>query len=410
MCPLTLDFSLLDAILTFTLGSATASLLIMLHSARELFSGWRDPPPEGSLPPVTILKPLKGLDVELYENLLSLCGQDYPDIQLVCGVTGETDPAAAVVRRLQREHPHLDITLVVDPRDYGANHKVSNLHNMYRHAKHDVIVIADSDIRVGRDYLRRLVPPLQNPKVGAVTCLYRAVRKDGLPTLIESLFINTDFCGMVMVARKVERATYAFGATIALRRAVLEEIGGFLPIANYLADDYQLGNRVARRGYSLVLSDQVVDTITRVKGWRHLLQHQLRWARTYRVCRPRGYFASIVTHASFWAVVNAAAHGFSAPSCTISLALLCLRQFAAHRLCQHHLGCGLTARELLLVIPKDLLVSMVWFLAFLGNTVTWSERRFRVLRSGEMVDITERVAAKRAKWEASRVSTLSDRD
>jgi ceramide glucosyltransferase len=232
------------------------------------------------LPRVTLLKPLQGADADLYRSLSTFCGQDYPTFQIVFGVAAGADPAVQVVRRLQAEFPSVDIELVIDPRVHGANLKVSNLHNMYRAAKYEIILIADSDIRVTRDYLRRIVSEFADPRVGLATCLYRAVPTGGLPAVVETLCVNTDFVPMVMVARVAEKPSYAFGSTIAIRRAVLDASGGFLPLANYLADDYHLGNRIAACGQRLALSDLVVDTVTNVKTWRGLLAHQVRWAAT----------------------------------------------------------------------------------------------------------------------------------
>ncbi len=340
---------------------------------------------DSSLPGVTVLKPLKGLDADLYENLATFCRQDYPRFQLVLGVADPGDPAVQIVRRLQADYPHVRIDLVIDGRVYGTNYKVSNLHNMYRVAEHDVIVIADSDIRVPANYLRRIVVPLEDSAVGVVTCLYRAVSTGGLPTLTESLFINTDFSPSVLVARIVEKPTYAFGATMALRRSTLEEIGGFLPLANFLADDYHLGYRIAARGYQLVLSDLVVETVLAVGSWQRLFDHQLRWARTYRNCRPGGYFASILTHGVLWAVVNMLYNHFSPTACSIAIAICAVRVVTASVVGNRYLHASLRTREALLIPLKDLLVSVMWGLAFLGDTVRWSGNEFRVLPDGQMV-------------------------
>lgn len=377
----------------------------MLYSAREFFSRRRAEDADLALPAISILKPLKGLDVELFQNLSVLCRQDYERYQVIFGVADADDPAVAVVRELQAAYPQVDIELVIDGRVYGTNHKVSNLHNMYQRAKHEVIVIADSDIRVGTDYLRGLIKPLQASGTGLVTCLYRARNAGGLATRIESLFINTDWCHMVLVARKVERTSYAFGATIAMKRAILDEIGGFLPIADYLADDYQLGQRVVEHGYQAVLADQVLETVISLGSWRRLVQHQLRWARTYRICRPGGYFGSVLTHGTLWAVLNVLLHGFGPLSLLASGTVLALRHASAAMLCWRYLQTDTRAWELLLLAPKDLFISFIWFLAFAGDTVTWSGRRFRVFKSGRMVDVTtEADAADLAPWPTSPVS------
>lgn len=375
--------------LVIALGLTISAVLygIEIWSGHQFFR----PRPAGRppfQPPVTVLKPLKGVDFELYENLATFCRQIYPEFEIICGVADASDPAVEVVRRLQREFPRVALSLVIDGRVYGANYKVSNLHNMYRHARHDVIVLADSDIRVGPEYLSRVVEPLRDRQVGVSTCLYRAVNAGGLPTLVESLFINTDFANLVMLARKVETASYAFGATIAMRREVLEEIGGFLPIANRLADDYEIGYRVFERGYVNELSTEVVDTVLSVGSWRRLYDHQLRWARTYRVNRPGGYFGSILTHGTFWALLNAVVHGFGPLSLAASGAVVALRYVTAARMAWVHLKTDHSLAALALVAPKDLFVTALWFAAFAGNTVVWSGHRFAVRRGGEMLDLT----------------------
>ncbi len=385
------NIGLLQIPIAIGLLASAVFYVIELYSARQFFRP-RPLAASGYRPAVSVLKPLKGLDVDLYDNLVTLCQQRYAaPFQLVFGVADPEDPAADVVRRLQREFPRLDIEIVVDDRVYGANYKVSNLHNMYRHAKHEVIILADSDIRVGPNNLARVVEPLQDRNTGLVTCIYRAINTGGLPTLIESLFVNTDFAALVMLARKVEKSSYAFGATIAIRREVLDEIGGFLPIASLLADDYEIGYRVSQRGYRLELSPEVVDTVLAVGTWRRLYDHQVRWARTYRVNRPGGYFGSILTHGTFWAVANLFHSGFSPWSWAASGAVIALRYLVAARMAWTHLSTDLTVPQFLLVGPKDLFVSLVWFAAFLGNQVVWSGHRFLVQKTGAMVDLTHPV-------------------
>lgn len=383
---------LIQLILAIGILASVFFYLVGYYGAWDFFGraqhGVRPERDDASLPTVSILKPLKGLDVDLFENLSSFCRQDYPTFQIVFGVADAGDPAVRVVRQLQAHYPSVRIDLVVDGRIYGTNYKISNLHNMYRAAKHDVIVIADSDIRVRSDYLRRLVTQLDDPQVGLVTTLYRAVNTGGLSTLLESLFINTDFAPMVLVARIVEKPTYAFGATMALRRSTLEAIGGFLPLANYLADDYYLGHRIAERGYRLALSDVVVETVLAVGGWRRLFDHQLRWARTYRNCRPGGYFGSILTHGTLWATLNLLYNHFGPVACLVATAVYAVRISVASRIATRYLHAPLRWHEAWLVPLKDLFVSAVWALCFLGDTVHWSGHEFRVLKDGQMVRVS----------------------
>jgi ceramide glucosyltransferase len=383
---------LFQLIIVVGISAALFFYLVGYYSAHNFFGkAERTSPPDrddASLPTVTVLKPLKGLDVDLFENLSTFCRQDYPTFQIVFGVADGGDPAIKVVRQLQAQYPSVRIDLVVDGRIYGTNYKISNLHNMYRVAQHDVIVLADSDIRVRSDYLRRLVTQLNDPGVGVVTTLYRAVTTGGLPTLIESLFINTDFAPMVLVARVVEKPSYAFGATMALRRSTLDAIGGFLPLANYLADDYYLGHRIAERGYRLALSDIVVETVLAVGGWRRLLEHQLRWARTYRNCRPGGYFGSILTHGTLWATLNLLYNDFSPLAFLVAAGVYAVRITVARTIATRYLRAPLRWREALLVPLKDLFVSAVWVFCFLGDTVHWSGHTFRVLADGQMVRVS----------------------
>jgi ceramide glucosyltransferase len=369
---------------------STCYYLASYFGARDFFGRARLsqlPRGDASLPTVTVLKPLKGLEVDLYDNLASFCRQDYPTFQLVFGVADRRDPAIRVVRRLQAAHPDVAIDLVIDGRLYGTNYKVSNLHNMYRAARHEVMVIADSDIRVGSDYLRRVVEPLRDPRVGVVTCLYRAVSSGGAPTLIERLFINTDFSPSVLVARLVETRRYAFGATIAVSRSVLSTIGGFLPLANYLADDYYLGHRVAERGYEVALSNVVVETVLAVGTWRRLLDHQLRWARTYRSSRPGGYLALVFTHGTLWATLNLLYNQGSAGAAVVTALVYGLRMCTAGVIANRYLQADLRLHEVLLVPVKDLFLSVVWALAFAGDTVHWSGNAFLVTKNGEMLQV-----------------------
>ncbi|HVN85900.1 MAG TPA: bacteriohopanetetrol glucosamine biosynthesis glycosyltransferase HpnI [Candidatus Binatia bacterium] len=394
-----LHISIVQAVLGVGVLASIWYYLMVLYSAREFFRArGQQASSDQSLPTVTILKPLKGLDPDLCENLATFCRQEYPaDVQIIFGVADAGDPATHAVGQLRRDFPAVRIDLVIDGRVHGTNYKVSNLHNMYASARNDVIVIADSDIRVQPDYLRRVVAPLRDPAVGMVSCLYKAVRKPGGPTVIESLFINTDFAAMVMAARKVEKPSYAFGATIALRRETLDAIGGFLSIRNYLADDYYLGHRVAARGLALVLSDVVVETVLDVGSWRRLVQHQIRWARTYRTVRPGGYLGSLLTHATLWSVLSAIYYGFSPSSLALASAVIGLRIWCAGQFCFRYLATDNTWAQLPLVPLKDLFISIVCMASFFGNTIQWSGHTFRVKLGGEMFLVTP--PARTPAWE-----------
>ncbi|GBD27072.1 hypothetical protein HRbin30_02416 [bacterium HR30] len=353
-------------------------------SERRVTSGL----PDAELPGVTILKPLKGIEPELFDNLASFCRQDYPRFQVVFAVADPADPAIGVVRELKRSFPQVDIELVVDSRIYGPNYKVSNLQNGYRVARYDYLVIADSDIRVPPHYLRTIVADLVRPEVGVVTCAYRARPVGGWPAAVEALFVNTDFTPSVFVARVVETTRYAFGATMAVRREVLERIGGFLSLARYLADDFFLGNLVSRLGFKVEISPLLVDTYLAVPTWRRLVEHQLRWSRTYRSVRGGSYFALVLTHGFLWALLNLGLHWGDWRAWMVAAGLLGLRLTVAATVASRFLQVPLRPADLCLIPLKDLLLSVLWASAFFGNTVSWSGHRFRVLARGEMAPVT----------------------
>src|SRR6266446_6081381 len=216
--------------------------------------------PTRALPPVSILKPLKGADPEMYESFRSHCLQDYPEYEIIFGVGNLNDSAIETVKELQREFPDRRIQLVVSPKILGANVKVSNLAQMVAEARYDYLIVNDSDILVEPDYLRRVTAPLADLRVGMVTCLYRGVAGATLGSRLEALGISTDFCPSVLAARQLEGIRFGLGSTLAFRRAELEKIGGFTSFVDYLADDYELGKRIAGLGLAVELSDVVVET------------------------------------------------------------------------------------------------------------------------------------------------------
>ena len=360
-----------------------------------LFARWRrnelaKPLPTGeSLPGVSVLKPLCGAVPETYDNLANTCRLDYPRLQIIFGVADPADPVIAIVKRLRRDFPGVDIDLVVSDRSIGANAKVSNLDNMLQRAKHDVLVIADADIRADAGYLRRVVPYLDEPKAGLVTCAYRAVDGDTLAHRLEALFINTDFAPMVTVARKWERQSYAFGATICIRRHILDEIGGFAGIADHLADDYQIGNLAVARGYVSVLAPEIVETVLDLDRLKEVFDHQVRWARTYRICRPGSYFASVVTHSTLWATAYLLATRFSPLGWKVFAAAEGVRLLTGALIADRVFGVRAIWRRLWLVPLKDLFISAIFMLAFLGSTVRWGGVEFAVERDGRMRPLPE---------------------
>jgi ceramide glucosyltransferase len=335
----------------------------------------------GEAPAVTILKPLCGDEHELYECLRSFCDQDYAQFQIVFGVADGADPAAEVVGRLQREFPKLDLKLVVDRRQHGSSRKVSNLMNMMPLARHDFLVISDSDVRVPREYLSRIVPPLLDPDVGIVTCPYRGVPRRGLWSLLGSMFINDWFIPSVRVAALSGSRAFAFGVTIALRRQVLAGIGGFAAIANQLADDYRLGELTRSRGLRTVLSDVVVETCVDERSFSSLAHHELRWLRTIRAVRPFGYGLSFITFSVPVALLGCAISRGAWPAIVL-LAVTALGRIVLH-LRVRGTASGI-ARDFAVLPLREALSLLLWAWGFVTRRVHWRDDRLRVTRDGSV--------------------------
>ena len=377
----TLLFTLLVGLMLTSCGY----YLFTLYAARRLFR--QEAISSTDFPPVSIFKPLKGATDQLYKHLASFCRLDYPVVQILCGVRHSHDPAIAVVQRLQNDFPQCNIVLVVNPEVIGSNYKVSTLHHLLHQAKHDIFVITDGDVTVTPGYLRQIIPPLNDPYIGLVTCPYRGGSTSPLPAILESLLINTGFASMILVASQVEKTTYAFGATMAVKRKALEKIGGFAVLADYLADDYYLGNLVARSGYQVRILPHVVETHPGVTGVRDFFHHQLRWARTQRLCRPGGYFGTLITYGVIWALLGVALFPASIPMWQLALVTVGLRLYSTSLVSDRFLDAKVTRRFLWLVPLTDILSFFVWLLSLWGNTVHWGEYQFRVQRDGKMTRV-----------------------
>ncbi len=357
-----------------------------IYAAVEFFSQPQKFDPDFR-PPMTVLKPVCGLDIDAYENLASFCRQDYPEYQIVFGVRDQKDPCVEVVQKIIANFPNRDIQLVVNDRTIGANLKVSNLANAATAAKYSILLMADSDIRVGPDYLRRVVQPLRDPMVGVVTCLYRS-RIRNWAAALEAIGTSTDFHAGVLVARKLEGVKFALGSTIAIHKTVLEEIGGFLAIADYLGDDFQLGHRPAKAGYDVVLSDYVVDHVLATGSITDLAYHQIRWARGNRFSRPWGYLGLILTHG----IVTSLLFLIATVGSKIGWVMLCVTWSTRLALGWVVGVRGLkdpVAKKFLWLIPlSDLLSFTLWCYSFVGNTIEWRGQRLKLTKGGKLVPLT----------------------
>ena len=359
-----------------TLGS----LFFYFLSALSLASFLRDrrkqlnqpPLPESHLPPVSILKPLKGVDPEIWESFCSHCEQDYPQFQLIFGVSDPADPAVAMVRKLQAKYPNLPIELIVCDRVLGTNIKVSNLAQMLPAVRHELLLVNDSDIRVPPDYLRKVIAPLADLSVGLVTCLYRGVASPTIGSRLEALGISTDFMPGVLSARFLKKGLrFGLGSTLAFRRRDLEAIGGFEGLLDYLADDYELGRRIASTGKKAELSAATVATFLPAYALRQFFRHQLRWSRTIRDARRWGYAGLLFTFGLPWALLTLlAAHG-AAWSWSLFSLTFAMRLAVGFVTSIFVLNDDQFFRYILLLPLRDLIAPLVWAASFMGNRIYW---------------------------------------
>lgn len=334
-------------------------------------------------PPVTLLKPLEGCDAETEACLRSWFLQEYPgERQILCAVASADDPVCAIVRRLIAAHPECDAALVVCAQPLGPNAKVSQLAQAERSARHPFIVVSDADVRVPRDFLSQVLGPLRDPEAGLVSCPYRLANPSNLAMRWEAFGTNADFWGQVLQARMLRPMDFALGAVMAFRRADLTAVGGFAGLVDYLADDYQLGHGIARRGGRVILCPVVVDCWSGPTTWREAWHHQIRWARTIRACRPAAYFFSLLSNGTLWPVLWALARP---EPLVVAVAGGCVTVRALTALwSEARMNRNLDFRSLWLAPVKDLVQVVIWGLAFTGNHVRWGGRRLRVLRGGRL--------------------------
>ena len=349
-------------------------------------------------PGISILKSLKGVDAGMLDAFRSHCRQIYSgEFELLFGVASLSDPAAVEVKKLQREFPGHSIRLFECPLRLGTNGKVSTLVQLAPHARYDILLINDSDIAVSPRYLERVAaafaprPPggsRQEP-VGLVTALYRgradrSVLGGGMAAQFESLGISTDFMAGVLLSRAIEGGLhYGLGSTLAVQREALAAIGGLEQLVDQLADDYELGARVARAGYRVELCAEAVETSVPAYGWRGFFDHQLRWLRTVRDARPAGYAGLVFTHGLGWAVLNAIASGLSPVSLWLLGLSFFLRLSVAMTVGAEVLSDRQVLPHLWLLPLRDLVAMSLWVGGFAGHTVVWRGERF-VLRQGKL--------------------------
>jgi ceramide glucosyltransferase len=368
-----------DALVALALVSF-AYYVVAIIAALRFFGARRErnAVPSNFTPPLSILKPIYGLDRETYENYASFCLQDYPDYEILFCVSDDQDPAIPVIERLARNFPERTIKLIVGSEPLGVSDKVNKLCRMVGAAAHEIVVVSDSDVRVGPGYLRAIAAPFRDPKVGAVTCLYRGLTDGSLAANLEAIGNSTDFTAGVLVAWLLGDVNFTLGATMATTKARLAEIGGFESLVDHFSDDYELGNRIAAGGHRVELSTFPVGIVYPAQSLGDALRHQLRWNLSIRYSRPAGHLGLIFTQGLPWALLAAVFAPSAAWAVALVMAYLVLRGVSAWIIGVWGMGDGLLRRRMELLPLRDLFAFVVWVVSFFPQRIHWRGREFYV--------------------------------
>jgi ceramide glucosyltransferase len=360
-------------------GSLVYCVLILVATRRFLSAHL---PAQGSMPPISILKPLCGHDEGLEENLRSFFTQDYPEYEVLLGVHHSNDPAVPVAEKVIREFDgRVNARLIVTGESPIPNAKAFSLNRLVREAKHDLLVMADSDIRVDASLLSHLSREFQDGNIGLVSCPYRAVPGASIWSRLEAIGMNTELLGGVLVARFMEGMRFALGCTVAVRRTVLNDMGGFGYLQEFLAEDFVIGNRAAELGHGVLFSSYVIEHRIGSQSMMHNLGHRMRWARSTRRSRPAGYWGQIFTYPLAWALLLFAVNHLTWPALLLTIVLRGLAAMATARYVVHD---PITQKQWWLLPVQDILGLLIWISGFVGDTIVWRDRKCTVLRDGRL--------------------------
>jgi ceramide glucosyltransferase len=337
-------------------------------------------------PSVSMLKPVRGADESTYENFESFCKVDYPEFEILFCVNELSDPAVPLIRKLMENYPERQIRIFSDAPQIGSNRKVNNLALIAREARHEVLVQSDGDVRIGPNYLREVVAPFADPAVGVNSCFYRGIAAKDFGAEVEAVGAASDFFAGALVADWTESVTFALGASVATTKRWLKEIGGYESLANVLADDYEIGNRVHKAGGKVLLSREAVWTMYPAQGLRDFWEHQVRWARTVRIVRPASYVGLLFTQGLPWTLLALAVAPTVAIAATYLLAYLVFRLAMAWVVGVWGIKDEVLRRRMWLVPVRDLIYFAVWVAGFLSNRVYWGGTQYEV-HNGQMVEI-----------------------
>lgn len=337
-------------------------------------------------PPASLLKPVHGSDFATYENFASFCRQDYPDYEILFAVNDANDSALPHIKRLIAEFPQRKIRFFVGAEYLGANRKVNNLARLAGEAQHEVLVLTDGDVRVAPNYLREVVAPFADQSTGAVTSFYRAIAEPNLGAELEAIGAASDFFAGVLMADLTEGVNFALGASIVTTKRWLSKIGGFASIAGMLSDDYELGLRIAKSGGRVLLSREAVWTVYPAQTAKSFWNHQVRWSRTVRICRPLSYFGLIFTLGLPWAVVAALVAPAKSVAVAYLLAYLILRHVMAWTVGVWGVGDDVLRRKLWLIPLRDAVYFVVWLGGLFSNRVVWGAQEY-LIEKGRLIPV-----------------------
>lgn len=379
-----------DALLILALAPLAYYLLAIFSGFRFFRAARRESGANLNFtPPISILKPIRGLDRETYENFASFCAQDYPDFEILFAVSDSSDPAIPEIERVIRDFPSQPIRLLIGSEPLGVSDKVNKLARMAREAEHEILLVSDSDVRVDPDFLGAVVAPFRDANVGGVTCLYRGLAEECFAATLEALGNSADFAPGVLLARLFGEIDFMLGAVMVTTKAHLAAIGGFESLADYFCDDFELGNRIAATGKRVVLSGAAVSVVYPREKLTEAFRHQLRWNLSIRYSRPWGHFGLIFSQGLPWAILAAVL----APSAAIAGVYL-----AAYLVLRCAMGLVVGAwgmkdeavRRYWRLLPlRDLFAFTVWIASFFPQRIHWRDREFYV-REKRLVPVEPR--------------------
>jgi ceramide glucosyltransferase len=363
------------AVMAGAVGPLGFYLLAIAASLR--FFGRRAPLPE-YFPPLSILKPIKGLDRDSYQNYASFCTQDYPEYEILFNAGDNNDPAILVIRRLMQDFPQRQIRLFVGAKHVGTLDKVNKLARMSQEARHDLLVVSDSDIRVGPEYLKAIAAPFADPQTGIVTCLYRGLTGHSLGSQLEALGNSTDFAAGVLAAQALGEINFALGATMATTKERLAEIGGFEAVANHFTDDYELGHRIHGQGWCVELARIVVETVYSEQTLGESFRHQVQWNLAMRHAKKWGHAGLVFTQGLPWAIAAAVAVGTRGWAAVFLGAYVVLRLLMAWIVGVRGMGDELARRKWWLVPLRDAFGFSAWVASFFKRQIEWRGVKYSI--------------------------------